>query len=354
MDGRLKRIAMLLFDGNDLLDFSGPSSAFHSAARLLIRTGQAETHLYEILPMSIDGGLVQTMQGVRIETMPAPELSPGEIDTLIVTGGLVDHKTCDPRLIEWISRNYDKPRRIASVCCGAFLMAGAGVLDGHPATTHWEDCDRLKDEFPKVEVRPDCIYVQDGNLWTAAGISSGIDMALAMIEEDYGHALALLVARNLVVFLKRPGGQSQFSTPLQSQTAEGPLAPLLNWIIENPCADLRTEALAERAHMSLRNFYRAFETATGTSPADWVETARVEIAKRMLEQTVERVEQVAFKSGHSSYESLRKSFAKRLGVSPAAYRARFAGSRPAKDEAQALPAFYESYVLGQEAPGTVQ
>ncbi len=354
MDRRLKRIGILLFEGSDLLDFAGPSSAFHSAARHLVRTGQAETHLYKIEPISIDGGLVQTMQGVGIETSQAPQLSPGEYDTLIITGGLVDHRTCDPRLIEWISRNHDKPRRIASVCCGAFLMAGAGVLDGHPATTHWEDCDRLKDEFPDVEVRPDCIYVQDGNLWTAAGISSGIDMALAMIEEDYGHALALLVARNLVVFLKRPGGQSQFSAPLQSQTTEGPLSALLNWIVENPCEDLRTETLAERANMSLRNFYRAFETATGTSPADWVETTRVEIAKRLLEQTGERVDQVAIKSGHSSYESMRKAFAKRVGVSPAAYRARFARSRPMAEDAAALPSFYESYAFGAQPLDSVQ
>ena len=354
MDSRLKRIGILLFEGSDLLDFAGPSSAFHSAARHLVRTGQAETHLYKIEPVSIDGGLIHTMQGVGIETMHAPELSPGEYDTLIVTGGLVDHRTCDPRLIDWIARNHEKPRRIASVCCGAFLMAGAGVLDGHPATTHWEDCDRLRTEFPGVEVRPDCIYVQDGNLWTAAGISSGIDMALAMIEEDYGHSLALLVARNLVVFLKRPGGQSQFSAPLQSQTTEGPLASLLTWIVENPCEDLRTESLAERANMSLRNFYRAFEAATGTSPAEWVETTRVEIAKRLLEQTADRVEQIAYKSGHSSYESMRKAFAKRLGVSPAAYRARFARSQPSTEEAKALPAFYESYVLGARAAETVQ
>jgi len=354
MDSRLKRIGILLFEGSDLLDFAGPSSAFHSAARHLIRTGQAQTHLYKIEPLSIEGGLIRTMQGVGIDTTQAPVLSKGQFDTLIVTGGLVDHNTCDPRLIEWISRNHDKPRRIASVCCGAFLMAGAGVLDGHPATTHWEDCGRLKSDFPDVEVRRDCIYVQDGNLWTAAGISSGIDMALAMIEEDYGHALALLVARELVVFLKRPGGQSQFSAPLQSQTAEGPLASLLNWIVENPCEDLRTETLAERANMSLRNFYRAFEAATGTSPAEWVETARVEIAKRLLEQTSDKIEQVAYKSGHSSYESMRKAFAKRLGVSPAAYRSRFAQTRPTVEGPPAIPSFYESYVLGTQPAETVQ
>ena len=343
MDRRLKRIGILLFEGCDLLDFAGPTTAFFSAARHLVRTGQADSLLYEIELLSVEGGMVRTLQGVETRTKAAPELCPDDYDTLIVTGGLVDHQTCDPRLIEWVSRNHEKGRRVASVCCGAFILAGAGVLDGHPATTHWEDCEHLRASFPRVEVRPDCIYVQDGKLWTAAGITSGIDMALAMIEEDHGHSLALLVARNLVVFLKRPGGQSQFSAPLKSQTAEGPLASLLNWIVEHPCEDLRTESLAERANMSLRNFYRAFEAATGTSPAEWVETTRVEIAKRLLEQTADRVEQIAYKSGHSSYESMRKAFAKRLGVSPAAYRARFARTHPSVDEASALPAFYESY-----------
>ena len=354
MDSRFKRIGMLLFDDCDLLDFAGPTAVFHSAARHLIRTKRADTLLYETRPLSMGGGIVRTLQGVGIETSAVSDLSPGELDTIIVTGGFADHRTCEPRLIEWIKRNHEQTRRISSVCCGAFILAGAGVLDGHPATTHWEDCEHLQRSFPEIDVRPDCIYVQDGRIWTAAGISAGIDLALAMVEEDYGHALALLVARNLVVFLKRPGGQSQFSAPLRSQSTEGPLAALLNWIVENPCEDLRAEVLAERANMSLRNFYRAFEAATGTSPADWVEMTRVEIAKRLLEQTGERVDQVAYKSGHSSYETMRKAFAKRLGVSPAAYRARFSRMRPSIDEARALPAFYESYVLGAQPTASVQ
>jgi transcriptional regulator GlxA family with amidase domain len=354
MDSRLKRIGMLLFDDCDLLDFAGPTAVFHSAARHLIRTRRADTFLYVVEPLSMDGGIVRTLQGVGVDTKAVTDLSPGELDTIIITGGFADHRTCDPRLIEWIKRNHERTRRISSVCCGAFILAGAGVLDGHPATTHWEDCEHLQESFPDIEVRPDCIYVQDGRIWTAAGISAGIDMALAMVEEDHGHALALLVARNLVVFLKRPGGQSQFSAPLRSQSAEGPLAALLNWIVENPGEDLRAEVLAERANMSLRNFYRAFEAATGTSPADWVEMTRVEIAKRLLEQTGERIDQVAYRSGHSSYESMRKAFAKRLGVSPAAYRARFAPLRPSVEDAQTLPTFYESYVLGAQPAASLQ
>jgi len=232
---------------------------------------------------------------------------------------------------------------VASVCCGAFILAGAGLLDGHRATTHWEDCGHLQESFADVDVRPDSIYMQDGNLWTSAGITSGIDMALAMVEEDYGHALALLVARNLVVFMKRPGGQSQFSAPLQSQSIEGPLGSVLGWIVENPCEDLRTEKLAERANMSLRNFFRAFEAATGTSPADWVEMARTEVAKRFLEDGAEKVEQVAYKSGFSGYEQMRKAFARRVGASPTEYRSRFA-RRQITDEPAAFAPLLHGYI----------
>jgi transcriptional regulator GlxA family with amidase domain len=347
MQPQLKRIAMLLFDGCDLLDFSGPTSVFHSAARQLVRTAQARELPYVVEPLSIDGGPVRTLQNIVVETSQAPELSAGEFDTIIVTGGLIDHRSCDPRLLDWLKKNHGKVRRVASVCCGAFILAGSGLLKGRRATTHWEDSAHLQDSFADTDVRPDSIYVQDGNVWTSAGITSGIDMALAMVEEDHGHALALLVARNLVVFIKRPGGQSQFSAPLQSQSVEGPLASMLGWIVENPCEDLRTETLAARANMSLRNFFRAFEAATGTSPADWVEMARLEIAKRFLEQGSEKAEQVAFKAGFSSYEQMRKVFSRRIGVSPAHYRARF-GRRHTDEEPAAIASLHTPYVSAHE------
>jgi len=344
MQPQLKRIGMLLFDDCDLLDFSGPTTVFHSAARHLIRIGKADELLYVVEALSIDGGPVRTMEGVVIETRSVSGIDPAELNTLIVTGGERDHHYCDPRLISWIRTSHEKIPRVASVCCGAFLLAAAGALNGRPVTTHWEDCAHLQDEFPEIHVQPDSIYVQDGKYWTAAGITAGIDMALAMVEEDYGHALTLLVARNLVVFLKRPGGQSQFSAPLQSQSTEGPLAPLLGWIIENPTADLRAERLAEWANMSLRNFYRAFEDATGMSPAEWVEMARIEIAKRKLIQSWEKVEQVAYGAGFRNYEQMRKAFARRLGISPSNYRARFATERATREEATALQPFFDTYV----------
>lgn len=343
MEPSLKRVAVLLYDECDLLDFSGPTAVFHSAARHLIRAGLAQDMLYTIEPLSIDGGLVRTLQGTEVNTSRACELEPGRFDTLIVTGGLLDHRSCDPRLIEWVRRNHDRVRRVTSVCCGAFLLAAAGVLSGRRATTHWENCANLQKSFPTVEVQPDSIYVQDGNVWTAAGITAGIDMALALVEEDHGHALTLRVARNLVVYLKRPGGQSQFSAPLQSQSAEGPLGPLLGWIIEHPADDLRTERLAERANMSLRNFYRAFRAATGVPPADWVEMARVEIAKRYLEQGSDKIEQISCRSGFGSYERMRRVFTRRLGISPKQYRSRFAGQSHEDAPATSMP-FFDSYV----------
>jgi transcriptional regulator GlxA family with amidase domain len=336
---KLKRIAMLLFDGSDLLDLAGPAGVFHSAARHLIRTGQASQLLYEVEPLSIDGGPIRTEQNLVVETASAADLPPDRYDTIIMTGGVIDHLSCDQRLPTWLLQNHAKARRVGSVCCGAFILAGAGLLSGRRATTHWEDCPHLQESFPDIDVRPDSIYVQDGNVWTSAGITSGIDMALAMVEEDYGHALALLVARNLVVFMKRPGGQSQFSAPLQSQSIEGPLGSVLGWIVENPCEDLRTERLAERANMSLRNFFRAFEAATGTSPADWVEMARTEVAKRFLEEGSDKVEQIAYKSGFNSYEQMRKAFARRLGVSPSQYRSRFSRTQIPEEPAAFAPLF---------------
>ena len=216
------------------------------------------------------------------------------------------------------------------------MLAVAGLLEGRRAATHWAYCDLLQATFPHIRVDRDSIFVEDGGIWTSAGVTSGMDMALAMVEEDHGRELALLVARMLVVFLKRPGGQSQFSMPLQSQSVEGPLAPLLHWIIEHPDADLRTETLSERAHMSLRNFYRAFESATGSSPADWVEETRMQIAKRLLEQTAQHVDQVARKAGFLSYERMRRTFARRIGVTPAAYRARFARPQPGERDLDLL------------------
>ena len=326
MDSGTRRIGFILFEGADLLDAVGPAGAFACAARQFARTGAPSG--YAIDYFSPEGGAVSTLEALAVETLPFRDLEPGEYDTIIVAGGNFPWRDCDPQVVAWLRRNHGRVRRLGSVCTGAAFLAQAGLLDGRAATTHWGDCDTLEAAFPAVRVERDSIFVADNGVWTSAGITAGIDMALAMIEEDHGHGMAMFVARTLVVFLKRPGGQAQFSTQLQIQAVEGPLAPLLKWIAENPAADLRAEALAERAHMSLRNFYRAFEEATGTSPADWVEQARLEIARRLLEQTAQNVDLVARSAGFTSSEQMRRAFARRFGVSPTDYRARFSRRDP--------------------------
>jgi transcriptional regulator GlxA family with amidase domain len=329
MDRRMvetKRIAFLLFEGCDLLDVAGAVAVFDSTCRRAA-SAAGPAPLYRSAFLSLSGGTLRTEQGLAVETDKAGELAPGELDTIIVVGGSFE-TLYDASIADWIRRNHLHVRRIASVCLGTFLLAQSGLLEGMQATTHWDYCDRLSSDYPAVEVVEDAIYIPGAHVWTSAGVTSGIDMALAMVEEDYGRELALAVARYQVVFLKRPGGQSQFSAPLRVQTVEGPLAPILQWIAENPCEDLRTETLAERANMSLRNFFRAFEEATGTTPADWVELTRLDDAKRLLEQTRQAVDQVAFHSGFGSYERMRKTFARRLRITPGEYRERFSRETP--------------------------
>jgi transcriptional regulator GlxA family with amidase domain len=323
MEWKLRRIALLLFDQCDLLDVSGPASVFSSAARSLVISGLTRDHLFELRYFSPEGGPIMTRQGLAVHTDPLPTPARGDIHTVIVVGGAGLDQSCDGRLVVWLREHHDAFERIASVCTGAFVLGLAGLLDGRRAVTHWEDCDELQRQFPKAQVHPNCIFTEDRGVWTSAGVSTGIDLALAMVEQDCGRDLALTVARRLVLFLKRPGGQTQFSTALRGQAATGPLASLLRWIGDNPGADLRAETLAERANMSLRNFYRAFVEATGLPPAEWVEAIRLEAARRLLEQTSQTADQIALTAGFGSYERMRRTFTRRLGVSPAAYRDRF-------------------------------
>jgi transcriptional regulator GlxA family with amidase domain len=221
-----------------------------------------------------------------------------------------------------------KARRVASVCLGAFVLAWTGVLDGKRAVTHWRYCPRLADGFSRISVEPNAIFVKDGRVWTSAGVSAGIDLALAMIEEDFGHITALDVARRLVVFLKRPGGQSQFSTVLAAQASdvEGRFSALHAWIIENIAGDLKVEALARKAGMTPRTFARAYVSRTGMTPASGVEALRVETARLLLEsKEIRGVVEVAQRAGFGDDERMRRAFMRHLGVSPSEYRSRFSG-----------------------------
>jgi transcriptional regulator GlxA family with amidase domain len=230
---------------------------------------------------------------------------------------------CDPALQDWVRTMAPKVRRLASVCTGAFLLAKSGLLDGRRATSHWDYCDWLARDYPSVNVEPDRIFVRDGSISTSGGVTSGIDMVLSMVEEDWGSEVALLVARYLVVFLKRPGGQSQFSAYLTSEATRPELKELQAWIILNLNSDLRVEALAERMCMSPRNFARFFLTETGMTPAKFVEMARIDAARHYLGSTQQTLEVVADKSGFGDPERMRRAFIRQLGVNPQSYRERF-------------------------------
>jgi transcriptional regulator GlxA family with amidase domain len=213
---------------------------------------------------------------------------------------------------------------VASVCTGAFLLGAAGLLEGRRVTTHWAWADRFARDHPGVQVEPDRIFVRDGEVWTSAGVTAGIDLALALVEDDHGREAALEVARWLVVFVPRPGGQSQFSAPLAAQSAErGPLREVQEAVLAHPAGDLSVERLAERACMSPRNFARVFRRETGVTPAAWVETARVECARQLLEASSAPTETIAFECGFGTVETMRRAFRRRVGVSPGEYRDRF-------------------------------
>jgi transcriptional regulator GlxA family with amidase domain len=266
---------------------------------------------------------------MMVDTTSIDSLRPHQVDTLVIPGGPgIWEMRKDTQLMKWISQTLPKTRRVASVCLGAFALAWTGVLDGKRAVTHWRYCPRLQDSFPNIRVEPNAIFVKDGRVWSSAGVSAGIDLALAMIEEDFGHTTALDVARRLVVFLKRPGGQSQFSTVLAAQASdvEGRFSALHAWIIENIASDLRVEMLAEKAGMTPRTFARTYTSRTGMTPASGVEALRVETARLLLEsRQIGGVVEVAKRAGFGDDERMRRAFLRHLGVSPTEYRNRFSG-----------------------------
>jgi transcriptional regulator GlxA family with amidase domain len=247
------------------------------------------------------------------------------IDTVVVAGGTgTPGASRDPQLTGWLRDVAATCRRMSSVCSGAFILAAAGLLDGKRATTHWSECDTLARRFPEVTVEDDPIFVRDGKITTSAGVTAGMDLALAMVEDDLGRDTALQVARWLVMFVQRSGGQSQFSSQLAGQLAErAPLRELQTWMADHPDADLSVPALAARSGMSDRNFARVFRREVGTTPAAYVEQVRCEAARRLLETTDRTVDDVARASGFGRPETLQRSFKRIMGVSPSHYRHHF-------------------------------
>ncbi|MGW2301251.1 GlxA family transcriptional regulator [Streptomyces sp. NPDC001809] len=313
-------VLVVLFDGVQSLDVTGPYEVFAGAAR-----AAGDPEAYPIRTASLDGGPVRAHSGLRLlpDTTLAEAVAGGAPHTLVVPGG-EGTRMPDPALIDWLRSHAPDAGRLVSVCTGALLLAEAGLLDGHRATTHWVACDHLARCYPEVEVDPDPIFVRDGRLATSAGVTAGIDLALALVEEDLGRDVALTVARHLVVFLRRPGNQAQFSVQLAAQTARrDPLRDLQQWITEHPAEDLSVEALAARARLSPRHFARAFHAETGTTPGRYVDRVRLEHARRLLEETSRGVEEVARASGYGTPEAMRRAFTRSLGTAPADYRRRF-------------------------------
>jgi transcriptional regulator GlxA family with amidase domain len=315
----MRRVVIVAFEGAQSLDVSGPAEAFSIATRFF--GGD-----YAIWLVTPDGRPARCSSGLTLHADRSIDDVRGAVDTLVIAGGEgTDAAVADAHLVEWVRGAAKRVRRVASVCTGAFVLAEAGLLDGRRATTHWASCDRLAERYPQIAVEPDPIFVRDGKVSTSAGVTAGMDLALGLIEEDHGPEAALKTARALVLFVRRPGGQSQFSAQLTAAPARRePLRDVQAHIAEHPAADLSVPALAARAYMSERNFARAFRAETGMTPATYVEATRVERARRELETTDLPIQAVAARCGFGTVETMRRAFARRLGVNPAAYRDRFA------------------------------
>ncbi len=323
---RPRRIAILAFPGVQSLDIAGPLEVFTGADELIERSSRRERG-YEVCVLSRDGRPVQTSSGLTITPHASLSDAPAPLDTLIVPGGRGRGEAeRDQPTIDWIAAAHRSARRTASVCTGAFLLARAGLLDGRRATTHWSAAEELQRRHPAITVDPEPIFVRDGRLWTSAGVTAGMDLALALVEEDLDRDAALLIARHLVLFLRRPGNQSQFSATLAAQQpGREPLREVQRLIVEDVAADHSVEAMARRASMSPRHFARAFRAETGITPGRYVERVRLEAARRHLEDTEAPVGAIASACGFGTPETMRRAFLRVLAVGPAEYRRRFHG-----------------------------
>lgn len=316
-----RTVGIVAYDGAELLDITGPVEVFNMLNRCLGATS------YRVVLLAEQAGPLVTAAGMRLVADAAWQEYAAPLDTLVVVGSpdeALNRALADRTLVDWLRDAPRRARRVVSVCTGAFLLAEAGLLEGRRATTHWMDLERLEASYPGVSVEGDAIYVRDGAVATSAGVTAGIDLSLALVEEDFGRALALAVARRLVMYLKRPGGQAQFSTQLRAQMVEGgALAGLLARLREQPARQYTVQELAQLAAMSPRNFARVFARETGTTPARYLEQLRLERAIALLERGELPIGCVAQQSGFSCAEQFRRSFQKQMGVSPVGYRKRF-------------------------------
>ncbi|WP_374380484.1 GlxA family transcriptional regulator [Dongia sp.] len=317
--GKRRRIAMFIYPDAHLLDISGPMSLFAATNEFL------QQPAYEVALLAAKPGPVRTSAG--IDLVATGRIGPvrRDIDTLLVAGGKgVDAQLDDPRVLAWLRRQAPSCRRVASVCSGALLLAKAGLLDGRRAATHWVRCEQMEARFPKVKVERDPIFVRDGKYFSSAGVSAGMDLALALIEADLGPEMAAALAREFVLYMRRSGGQAQFSPALRAQdTAPGPIARIQQWILAHLETKLGVEQLAREAGMSPRNFARRFQEETGMTPAAFVAAARVDAARAALTDGHQHIDEVARRFGFGSAERLRRTFRRHLSVTPSRFRQNF-------------------------------
>jgi transcriptional regulator GlxA family with amidase domain len=319
-----RRIVLVVFDGVEALDVTGPASVF---ARVNLR----EPGAYEIVFASARGGGVRSQCGLSFSgTVPVASIR-GPVDTILVAGGsesALRNAVFGQGVASWLAEAAHSARRVGSVCVGAFILGAAGLLDGRRATTHWSSCDRLGIYFPKTCVEADAIFVTDGPVWTSAGVTAGIDLTLAMVEADHGTKIAAAIAKEMVLFLRRPGGQTQFSETLAAQTRlPNRLSEVVAWATDHPDHDLSVPALAARAAMSERTFARHFVREAGRTPSKFGMELRLNRAKTLLERSDLSIEAIAARSGFGSLDALQRAFRKMLNVGPGAYRSRF-GANP--------------------------
>ena len=315
-----RNVEIVAFPRVHLLDVAGPLQVFATANELALE--RAAPTPYRVALLSTDPR-VQTSSGVVLLAAPLPRRGPPP-DTLLVAGGQgVRQAVRDAGLLRWLTARAAQARRIGSVCTGAFVLGAAGLLDGRRAVTHWQACHQLQRRFPLARVEQDPIFVRDGPVWTSAGVTAGIDLALAMVQDDLGHAAAMAVARDLVVFLKRPGSQAQFSSALATQARDAEFDALHAWMASHLAADLSVAALATHCGMSERSFVRRYRAATGATPARAVQRLRIEAARQLLATTHWPIKRVAQRCGFGSEETLRRSLRRQAQTTPRDYRARF-------------------------------
>lgn len=322
MASRVRRIGIVAFDGVQGLDLNGPLDVFSTANQVAAKRMPP----YEPLLLGVGTGPFSSESGLRCLAHVTLDRTP-PLDTVIVPGGRgirLNGDVC-ARVVRWLRANAPRIRRIASICTGFYALAQTGLLDGRRATTHWKFAGEAAVRWPSISIDPNAIYIKDGNVYTSAGITAGIDLSLALVEEDLGSEIALTVARELVVYLKRSGGQLQYSEPLRNQTrATAEFSDVVAWMLDNLDGDLSVETLAERLDLSPRHFNRKFKAVFGTTPADFVEALRLDEARWLLANHDLRIEDLASSVGYTGGDVFRRAFERRFGVVPSEYRARFA------------------------------